>query len=105
MELFQFAIFEWPEMFEPNLDNIGNVVRWFKIKNSVPADLIIEMTPDDAQKFSNHLNDNIICKADLEAPMHSLNRHAGTFVNIKSIYMYMGVRIYITHKTEIRNEN
>jgi hypothetical protein len=105
MELFTFSVFEWPEMFRPTEDNIQGVLKWF-LKNNGRQDLVIEMTEKDELFLKKELAPDYALAGDWgNRAMTSINRHMGTFVNVKTVYMYLGIRIYITVKAEVRNES
>jgi hypothetical protein len=105
MELFTFSILEWPEMFRPTEDNMQDMLKWF-LKNNGRQDLILEMTEREAAFLKKELAPDYSLVGDWgNRAMASINRHLDTFVNIKQVYMYLGIRIYITVKAEVRNES
>jgi hypothetical protein len=105
MELFTFSILEWPEMFRPTDSNMQDMLKWF-MKYNGRHDLIVEMTEKDAAFLEEELSPDYVLTGDWgNCAMASINRHMGTFVNIKQVYLFLGIRVYITIKAEIRNDN
>jgi hypothetical protein len=80
-------------------------LKWF-LKNNGRQDLILEMTEREAAFLKKELAPDYSLVGDWgNRAMASINRHLDTFVNIKQVYMYLGIRIYITVKAEVRNES